>query len=427
MTKRAMTKQKICIFTETYYPVVGGGETQARLLAEHLVAHGSSVIILTRRSDSSLKKIERFGGITVYRLPPVGRGQLRKWGLIFSSLPLLIKLRHHYDLIFVSGFRIIGVAAVLAGMMLHKAVVLKADSRGEMSGKFFTDGLAKFRLSPASFPFSWFLWARNRILKRADAFASITPEQTAELIAAGVDTGAIQVIPNSVDISRFHPVDEQQKSALRAKLGLPHSGKIVIYTGRLVSYKGLPLLLRVWHAIQRKHPCSTLVLAGAGGLDIHNCEADLRAYVSANNLENAVFLVGSVQNVQEYLQASDVFVLPTEEDAFPSSLIEAMACRLAVVTTPVGAIETIVADKQSGLMVRPGDFQQLYDALDTLLTDTKLIAHLGRAGWQAVQDRYSAEIGTRAYEQLFCQIARSTGAVPGQVNDDSNGAGSRKP
>ena len=88
---------KICIFTETYYPVMGGGETQAQLLAEGLITGGHSATILTRRSDSSLKKYERYGKVDIHRLAPVGSGQLKKWGLLFSSLPKLINLRHQYD------------------------------------------------------------------------------------------------------------------------------------------------------------------------------------------------------------------------------------------------------------------------------------------------------------------------------------------
>ena len=96
---------KICIFTETYYPVMGGGETQAQLLAEGLIDHGHSVILLTRRSDPSLEKHERYGELDVYRLAPVGNGQLKKWGLILSGFSALISLRRQYDLIFVSGYR----------------------------------------------------------------------------------------------------------------------------------------------------------------------------------------------------------------------------------------------------------------------------------------------------------------------------------
>jgi glycosyltransferase involved in cell wall biosynthesis len=400
-----MSLQKVCIFTETYYPVIGGGETQARLLAERLVRAGFSVIILTRWSDSSLKKREQYGEITVYRLPPVGTGQMKKWGLIFTSLPILLKLRKQYDLIFISGFRIIGLIAVPLCRFLKKVVVLKADSQGEMSGDFFEAGLARIGLSASSLPFRFFLRLRNVMLKRAHAFTAITSDVAAELVDSGVNAQDIHMIPNSVDTNRFFPVTDAQKPELRRKLGLPLAGQIVIYTGRLVSYKGLPLLLRVWQALVSEHDHVYLLLVGTGGLDIHNCEAELRSYVAANDLERSVAFTGSVQNVPEYLQASDIFALPTENDAFPSSLVEAMACCLPVVTTPVGAIGTVIQDRHNGLLVEPGNFEQLHAALDALLSDSSLAARLGRAGWQGVQERYSAETVTRQYIQLFHQLS----------------------
>jgi glycosyltransferase involved in cell wall biosynthesis len=396
---------KICIFTETYYPVIGGGETQARLLADGLVADGFSVILLTRRSDDSLAKVERYGAVTVYRLPPTGGGQLKKWGLIFSSVPALIRLRQEYDLVFVSGFRIVGITAVLLAKLLRKKVILKADSQGEMSGDFFAAGLAKIRLAPDRFPFAIFLRARNAILRRADAFSAITDAIAAELRDACIPATAVHRIPNSVDTGRFFPVDAAQKAALRRQLGLPEVGKFIIYTGRLVSYKGLPLLLKVWNDLRRKHEAAYLLLVGTGGLDIHNCEADLRQFVAENGLTERVFFTGSVQNVEEYVQASDIFALPTEDDALPSSLIEAMGCGLTAVATPIGAIPSIITHQQNGLLVQPADYQQLYDALDRLLTDDALAARLGQAGWQTVQDTYSATIVTEQYARLFRETA----------------------
>jgi glycosyltransferase involved in cell wall biosynthesis len=116
-------------------------------------------------------------------------------------------------------------------------------------------------------------------------------------------------------------------------LRLPLTDFIVSYTGRLVSYKGLPLLLRVAQEMQQENRKVGFVLIGSGGLDVHNCEAALKEYVTANRLELVVHFAGEVPNVHEYLQASDVFVLPTEDDAFPLALIEAMACGLPVVST----------------------------------------------------------------------------------------------
>jgi glycosyltransferase involved in cell wall biosynthesis len=392
---------KICIFTETYYPVMGGGETQANLLAEGLIAGGHSVIVLTRRSDASLKKHEHYGNVDVYRLAPTGRGQLKKWGLLLSSIPMLIRLRAHYDLIFVSGYRVIGMAAVLIGKLLRKPVVLKADSQGEMSGDFFDSGLKKIGISHSSFPFSLFLRFRNFILKKAESFSAISPDIASEWISTGIPSGKVHLIPNAVDITRFTPVDAFQKSRLREDLGLPRQAVIAIYTGRLVSYKGLPLLLKVWKEIVCKHEDCLLLLAGTGGLDIHNCETELHEYVRSAGLEKDVLFLGAVQNVPEYLQAADLFVFPTENDAFPSSILEAMACALPVVTTPVGAIKTIVIHGETGLIVQPGNSPQLFEALDVMVSDNVLASRLGQAGKKSVQDLYSVETVSQKYIALF--------------------------
>ncbi|HLA97834.1 MAG TPA: glycosyltransferase family 4 protein, partial [Anaerolineales bacterium] len=234
-----MSDLKVCIFTETYFPIVGGGETQARLLAEGLVARGFAVIVVTRRSDPSMAPVERYGDITVYRLPPSGRQHLKKWGLLLSSIPALFRLRRDYDLILVSGFRVIGVAAVLMGKLLHKKCLLKADNNGEMSGEFFRGGLEKAGWSANSPVFKIALKLRNHLLRGADAFIAISSQIAAEFSASGVQPSAkIHCIPNSVDTAVFRPVAHQEKIALRRKLGLPPKEMLVIYTGRLVSYKG---------------------------------------------------------------------------------------------------------------------------------------------------------------------------------------------
>ena len=398
---------KICIFTETYYPVVGGGETQARLLAEGLITNGHSVIVLTRRSDSLLRQHENYGDVNVYRLGPVGSGQLKKWGLLLSSLPALVRLRDQYDLIFVSGYRIVGLTAVLVGKLFRKPVILKADSQGEMTGEYFESGLKKFGVSRSSVPFRLFLGFRNVILKKADAFLAISAEIASEWTSNRIPRNKIHLIPNGVDTNRFAPVGAEQKSILREKLNLPQNATVAIFTGRLVSYKGLPLLLKVWKEIRCQHKNVLLLLVGNGGLDIHNCEAELREYVKSAGLEKEVIFSGAVQNVPEYLQASDLFVFPTENDAFSSSIVEAMACGLPVVATPVGAIKTIVTHRETGLLVEPRNFNQLFDALDIILSDKVLASRLGLSARQAGQNQYAAGSMTRQYLSLFQSTLQS--------------------
>jgi glycosyltransferase involved in cell wall biosynthesis len=334
-----MIAPRVCILTETYYPSVGGGESQTRVLAEGLVANGFGVVVVTRRSEASLKTVERLGKVSVHRLPPVGGGHLKKWGLAVRSLPVLIRLHRQYDILLVSGFRVLGISAVLASRVSRKACILKADSLGEMSGDFFAGGLAKVGWGTRSSLFKTFILLRNRILRKANSWVAISSAVAQELTSHGVDPNAIRTIPNGVDLSRFCPVSREKKCELRRKLGFSERDRIVTYTGRLVAYKGLPLLLTVWEKFRWKHKHVRLLLVGSGGLDIQNCEAELKDYVRGKGLQGSVQFAGEVHNVHLYLQASDLFVFPTQSEAFGISLIEAMACGLPVISTPVGGGE----------------------------------------------------------------------------------------
>lgn len=396
---------RVCILTESFYPLIGGGETQARLLAESLITRGFSTIVLTRRTDQSLKRQEDVGAISVHRLAPIGRPHWKKWGLLLSAIPALVRLRKDYDVILVSGFRVVGVAAVLVTRLFGKACVLKADSNGEMSGEFFTPGLRGIGIGATNPIFRMILAARNWMLRRADAFIAISSDIRDELQLHGVDEDKIVVSPNCVDTGIFQPVTDERRLFLRSRLGLPKEGTVVIYTGRLVSYKGLPLLLRVWKRLTQAKTDLTLMLVGDGSMDIHNCEAQLREYCQVHGLEESVVFTGAVNDVETYLQASDIFVMPTEEEAFGLSVVEAMACGLPVVTTDVGGLAEIVSHEKSGLQVNPGEFGDLYEALLRLTEDPTLANRLGREARKSAVERYSAQSVTQRYVDLFSGLA----------------------
>ena len=78
-----------------------------------------------------------------------------------------------------------------------------------------------------------------------------------------------------------------------------------------------------------------------------------------------------------------------------------MACGLPVLTTPVGAIQTIITHQENGILVEPGNEAQLFEALDVMLSDEELISRLGRAGRQTVCAHYSAASATTQYISLF--------------------------
>jgi glycosyltransferase involved in cell wall biosynthesis len=401
------TRLRVCILTETYRPVVGGGEKQAESLAEDLVRRGFATVIVTRRTDEALAAHETLDGVTVVRISPVGRTRAARWLMLVSSLRALARIRRDYDVILVSGFKALGVSAVLAAKLFGKACILKADSNGEMSGEFFAGGLKALRLTPRALPVRALVRSRNLVLKHADAFVAITAGIEEELRREGIPKLRIRRVSNSVDTRKFCPISSSERGSLRQRLGLPHTRFVATYTGRLVTYKGLPTLVKVIDDVRRIHHDVTLVLVGSGGLDIHNCEQHLRRDVDTRQLGEHVRFVGEVADVQEYLQASDLFVLPSEDDAFPLSLVEAMACGLPVVATRVGGIPEIVTPDQDGLLVEPRSAPELRDAICRVISDRQLASALGAAAARGVRARFSRERVAQQYLELFRAVLHS--------------------
>jgi glycosyltransferase involved in cell wall biosynthesis len=112
--------------------------------------------------------------------------------------------------------------------------------------------------------------------------------------------------------------------------------------------------------------------------------------------------------VHEYLQASDIFILPTENEAFGISLIEAMACGLLVISTTVGGIRDILEHRKNGIVIEKGNYQQLFNTLDMLISDTSKWAYLGKAARRTIQNKYAAEIIFKEHVELFKSLTKKS-------------------
>jgi glycosyltransferase involved in cell wall biosynthesis len=205
-----------------------------------------------------------------------------------------------------------------------------------------------------------------------------------------------------VDIDRFQPPAASQRLQLREELGLP-AGPVLVYTGRLVSYKGLPLLLEAWRDLCGRRP-GTLVLVGEGGADIHHCEAELKAYAATHGIAGRVRFAGAVTRVEDWLRAADLFVFPTENEAFGLSLVEAMACGLPAVTTAAGGIADYAAHGENAWVIEAGDRVALIAAIERLLDDRALASRLGQAARATVRERFAGDAIAGQYERLLTEL-----------------------
>jgi glycosyltransferase involved in cell wall biosynthesis len=163
--------------------------------------------------------------------------------------------------------------------------------------------------------------------------------------ASGISAKRIEVIPNGIDQTVFHPIEPAAKPTLRAALGLPGEGLLVLSVCSIIPRKGVDLLIAAWEDVLQHHPDATLVLVGSntvrptvGNPEARSNVADyleaIRRSVAALSRPESVHFAGEVANVQDYYRAADLFAFASLQEGLPSAVMEAMSCGLPSVLAP---------------------------------------------------------------------------------------------
>ena len=400
---------RICVLVSSFYPVVGGGETHARLLCAEFRRRGVGVFVVTRRRVGTSPAFEVVDDIPVHRVPPPGVPRLGKYLMMLPAFIHLVRARREYDIIYVCGLRILGIVGILAAWLTGKRCVLRAESRGELSGAFIwqtIDGRVRTGLKAV---FSAPIRLRNLFLKKADAFLSISGVIREEYEACGIAKAAIAEIPNGIDTERFVPVSPEDRAALRRRLNLP-DGRLFAYSGKLNRGKGLEFIVRVWKDWVGKYPDGKLVLIGSGAMQFLSCEEELRVFVRAHGLESSVLFTGNVTNVNEYLQASDFFLFPSESEALPMALLEALAVGLPTAASRIGGITDIIADGVNGRLLPTHDAAAWAQALTEFVERADASREMGVRGRETVLARFSIPHVADEHLKLFRSLGAKSGA-----------------
>jgi glycosyltransferase involved in cell wall biosynthesis len=398
---------RVLFLTESFHPVLGGGEKHIRALGSALVAAGVPAIVVTRQADARWPAEEVIDGVRVVRVPPTGPGRTGKYRMVPGALRALWRERASFDVLVVRGTRVLGLPGLVCGRALGKAVVLQAEINGEMSGQAYTWG-TRFERGPVARLVGAGVAVRNLLMRDADGFVAMSRAIRDEFVAAGVVRDKIGHIAHGVDASRYRPADPAERAALRTRLGLPGAAVVVCYTGRLLRGKGLESLVDAFVRVARQDPRGHLLLVGSGEGQALSVEGPLRDQVEREGLGARVSFSGRVDAVEDYLRASDVFAFPSVFEALGISLIEAAACGLPAVGSRTGGIVDVIEDGESGLLVEPGDATGLSAALGRLLSDEPLRVRMGRRAAQIASLRFDFADTVVRYRTLFAEVARRT-------------------
>jgi phosphatidylinositol alpha-1,6-mannosyltransferase len=260
------------------------------------------------------------------------------------------------------------------------------------------------------YPSYLYQWLCVRWLKYCDQVVA-NSEYTAALAKnAGIPENRVAVIPPGIDPRRF--AVPQDIESLRSRLGLVHT-RIVLFVGRLARRKGVKQFIeRCFAQLVREVPAARFVVAGDNPVESLTHRDDILSEIKQTvvrlGLQDSVRLLGAVDDEQlvGLYQIADVVVLPAlpasnDVEGFGIVLLEAAAAGRPTVATRVGGIPDAVAHGEGGILVAPGDYEEMTRSLIRLLRNDDLRTALGRYGSNWVQEKFAWPKIIARYEQAL--------------------------
>jgi glycosyltransferase involved in cell wall biosynthesis len=219
------------------------------------------------------------------------------------------------------------------------------------------------------------------------------------------------VIRNGIDSSIYYPSDEE-RVRVRTEMGVPATALLIGCIGRFVPEKGYTVffmaLSRLLRCIDPELAANVHVLAAGNGVSLDNPQ--FKQLLGPEVRQSNLHFLGKRSDVPRLLRGLDVFVLPSISEAFPNSLLEAMATGLPCVATDVGGCSNALSNRE--FLVSPNDIDGLARVLLNMLMQTSCCrARIGALNRGKVIAEYEIPAMRRAFDELFLAAAESAGSA----------------
>ncbi len=360
---------------KAYYPHIGGIESLVRQYSEELGQFGAEVRTLVCRDGRGGTLHEHANGVELTRAGSLGT---------YFSCPV--------SLSFIALFRKMARSAdavhINVPFPLADAALLLSGYRGKVAVSWHSDVVKQKKLMLLYRPFMMYL------LRRADIVFVATPGHIDGSDVLPQFREKCRILPYGIDPEQYLGII--RSPFLTEKLTDKSSVK-VFFTGRLVYYKGVDVLLR---AFRMTHGCE-LFIAGEGVL-----EESLRRYADTHGLSEKVHFLGFLPD-DELRQAyadCDIFVLPSvaKSEAFGIVQLEAMVYGKPVINTNLpSGVPYVSVHGETGLTVPPSSPKALAAAINRLAEDRPLREKLGRnAAYRVKRDFNEKDVIKKLYEAL---------------------------
>lgn len=237
-------------------------------------------------------------------------------------------------------------------------------------------------------------WITRALLNKTDAIIATSPEADSHLHVPA------RVILHGVNTERFHPA--QNRAQEWAETKLPGRFGIGVF-GRVRHQKGTDLFVEVMCRVLPRYPDFTAVIIGAITADQRIFAAGLKSRIAAAGLSDRIVFRGELEpeELPAWFRRMTIVVAAQRWEGFGLVPVEAMASGAAVVATRAGAAHHVVADNETGFLVRPDDLEALSSQIEKMMRDPELAMEFGRRGRIRAMERFSIEREASEIRDLY--------------------------
>lgn len=232
------------------------------------------------------------------------------------------------------------------------------------------------------------------VLRFAAQVVAVSSEIKEDLVAQNIPEEKVQVIDNGIDINRFNRPQSVEK--LKADLGIHQDDIVVTIVGRLSPEKGHTTFLKAAKDVLAKKKSVKFLIVGDGPIS-----EELRAMAAKLNLNGHVTFTGVRKDMDAIYALSDLMVNASSTEGLPLTILEAMAAKVAVIVTPVGAVPKVIQRGINGVIFPAGDELGLVKEICSLIDDPSRRKSLTERAYQDVCDRFSSATMVRQYKQIY--------------------------
>ncbi len=236
-------------------------------------------------------------------------------------------------------------------------------------------------------------------LDKPDYLFPVSKDIEKVLVSMAVTPSRVHVIYSGIDLGRFCQTENQPE--FRQRYGLKENQPIIGTVANLFPRKGYEYLIEALVEIKDAIPDICCFIVGKGP---EAYQQKLFQLVEKRQLMANVVFAGFQKNVYEFINAFDVFVLPSLMEGFGIALLEAMAMSKPIVACSVGGIPEVIFDGITGILVPPKDSKALAKAIVRLITDEKVKRRFGKAARRVVEEQFSQEITMKRIENLYREL-----------------------